>query len=62
MKCSSWNRGKYCSITCVDQDAYAFPVDPPLWYSCGHEGFWDPPTGIDFKLPSCAGECFVTHY
>ncbi|XP_069124135.1 uncharacterized protein [Argopecten irradians] len=55
MEWSSWEEGLSLHIACQDSSLQNFPVSVPTWYSCGREGFWDPPQGTDFTLPSCAG-------
>ncbi|XP_033757629.1 sushi, von Willebrand factor type A, EGF and pentraxin domain-containing protein 1-like [Pecten maximus] len=55
MEWMSWEKGLSFHIACQDSLLQTFPVPVPTWYTCGIEGFWDPPQGTDFTLPSCAG-------
>ncbi|XP_021344300.1 uncharacterized protein LOC110444201 isoform X4 [Mizuhopecten yessoensis] len=52
---STWEEGLSFQISCLDSNIQDFPVPTPNWFTCGKEGFWDPPQGTDFTIPSCAG-------
>ncbi|XP_070544274.1 uncharacterized protein [Ptychodera flava] len=52
--CDTWQYGIFCTIGC--KVGKVFTVLPAPYYTCGHEGVWDPNAPDEpFVFPGCAG-------